>query len=112
MSIGDVAQLKLMAKALDGTDTNNTITGAATKVTTITSITLVNLSTTTARTVTIAMYGHAAANTLAVITLAALATEILTGLDYILQAGEIMYLSQDTGTDVNAAVMGISEVTS
>ena len=110
MAIGDVMQKKLLAKALSITDTDNTITGVANTITTITSITLVNLNTTTARTVTIAGYGHAVANTVAVIPLAALATEMLTGLDYVLAAGEIYYFSQDIGTDVNVTVMGIEEV--
>jgi len=110
VAIGDVTQKKLLAKALTATDTENTVTGATGKITTITSITLVNLNTTTARTVTIAGYGHAAGNTIALIPIAALATEILTGLDYVLAAGEVFYFSQDTGTDVNVAVMGIEEV--
>jgi len=112
MAIGDVTQKKLLAKALSATNTDSSITGAVTKTTTITSITLVNLNTTTARTITIYGYGTAAGNTIAVITLAALATEILTGLDYVLAAGEQYYFKQDAGTDVNATVMGIEEVVS
>jgi hypothetical protein len=112
MAIGDVAQKKLLAKALTITNTDSSVTGAATKLTTITSITLANLNTTTARTVTIYGYGTAAGNTVAIITIPALGTEILTGLDYVLAAGESYYFKQDTGTDVNATVMGIEEVVS
>ena len=112
MAIGDVTQKKLLAKALSATNTDSSITGAASKVTTITSITLVNLNTTTARTVTIYGYGTPAGNTIAVITLPALGTEILTGLDYVLEAAEVYYFSQDTGTDINVTVMGIEEVVS
>ncbi|KUO77892.1 MAG: hypothetical protein APF81_10395 [Desulfosporosinus sp. BRH_c37] len=51
MAIGDVTQKKLLAQALSTTNTANAITGAESKVTTITSITLVNTSAST-RTVT------------------------------------------------------------
>jgi hypothetical protein len=110
MAVGDVTQKKLLAKALNITASQNAITGAANKVTTITSITVYNSSSSAGCTVDIYAYGTSAANVIARISLAPLATEILTGLDYVLTAGESFYFGPSAANVINIAVMGIEEV--
>ncbi len=110
MAIGDVTQKKLLQKALTTTATGSAVTGATSKTTTITSITLLNTGT-TARTISVYLYGTAVNNEIARIPLVAGGSEILTGLDWILLPTETLSLKQDAGTDVNVAVMGLEEVT-
>ncbi len=115
MAIGDVTQKKLLQKALTTTPANSQITGAAGKVNTITSISLkLQNGATTKRTVTCYIYGTAATNELFTLEIDpyGVKSEILSGLDYVLAAGETMCFKQDAGTDVNIAVMGIEEVIS
>lgn len=107
--VGDVTQAKLLQKALDTTAANSAITnGGATIKTTITSITIANTGATD-RTVTMYTYGTATSNAFPIKVLAGKFVN-LTGLDYVLSNAESFYFKQDTGTDVNIAVMGISEV--
>ena len=110
MAVGDVTQKKLLAKALNIAASQNYLTGAASKVTTITSITVFNSSSSIGRTVDIYAYGTNAANVIARIPLAPLATEILTGLDYVLTAGERFYFGPSADNVINIVVMGIEEV--
>lgn len=110
MALGDMTPLKLLQKALTATATDSQITGAANTRTTITSISLYN-SGATKRTICVYAYGTAASNIILCIPLdpAGIFSIALTGLDYILAAAETMSFKQDTGTDVNIAVMGIQE---
>lgn len=110
MAIGDVTQKKALSGALSSAGV--TLTCSANKTLTLTSFTFCNTNATTARTATVQGYVASASGTLAIIPLAAKATEIMSGLDYVLAAGESWYFSQDTGTDVNVAVMGLEEVIS
>ena len=111
MATGDFTPKKLLQKALDTTATNSQITGETNRRTIITSIT-VNIPTgSTKRTISVYAYGTTAANEIITIPLdpAMTKSQVITGLDYILVAGETMSFKQDVGTDVNIAVMGIEE---
>jgi hypothetical protein len=107
--IGDTTQKKLLQKTLDTTASNSKITNEnANEKTMISSITLLNTSTTD-RIISIYAYGTATTNEVIRIPLKASGTEIINQLDYILSDSESFYFKQDSGNDVNIAVMGISE---
>lgn len=107
MAIGDVTQKKLMLKILNTTANSNIISGEATKIKTITSITLQN-SNVASRVVTIYLDDYAIIR----VPLDVNASEILTGLDYIITGAGSFTAKQDEGTDVIIAVMGVEEVVS
>lgn len=111
MAVGDFTPKRLLQKALDTTAANSMITGAASRRTTVTSITLSIPTGTTKRTISIYLYGSAASNEVLTIPIdpAVTKSEVITGLDYVLLAGETMSFKQDAGTDVNIAIMGIEE---
>lgn len=112
MAAGDFTPKKLLQKALDTTTANSQITGAVNTRTIITSISakLQNAGV-TKRTVTVYLYGTAAANEQFVFVLdpAGVRADVITGLDWVLAAGETLSIAQDVGADVNIAVMGVEE---
>jgi len=112
MAVGDFTPKKLLQKALTTTATESQITGAVNTRTTVTSITYANTNTTTTRSVTPYIYGTTATNRLPLASYPANSGDILTGLDYVLLAGETMSFAQDSGTDVTVTIMGIEEVVS
>ena len=84
------------------------VTGASSKTTYITEIWLANTGS-TARTVTLYTLGTSASNMLASISVPANGCQIIQGLKIILNAGEILYAKQDTGTDITMTIYGGAE---
>lgn len=110
MAIGDVSQVKLYEGALSTTATNQYYTNISSNYkTTVTSITILNTNTTTTRYVSVYIYGSNASNQIMYIPVPANGCQILTQLDYVLSNTDSIYFKQDTGTDANIAVMGITE---
>ena len=105
-----VTQTRLIQATLTTTNTATYFSNAgANYITTITSITLINTNSTTTRTVTAYIAGTASGNILFTIQIYPNGTQIITGLDYILANTDSIYFKQDTGADVNIAVMGVVE---
>jgi capsid protein len=108
MAVGDRSAKKLSQSALTSSLAAQ-VTGAVSKRTQITKLWITNTNTTTTRYVQLAAFGTATANQLANnIELAAKAT-ILIENAVVLEAGEILYAKQDTGTDVVITTFGIEE---
>jgi hypothetical protein len=109
MAIGDIAKIKMSQGALSATVTAK-VTASSGYQYIVKEIWLVN-SGTTDRIVSLYAHGSATANLLATIKVLASDCVILSDCAIVLDAAQVLYMKQDTGTDVTATIYGYTEAT-
>lgn len=109
MAVGDIA-LKKLFQGLLSTAVAAKYTTPTGKQAQILSIWLDNQNTTLGRKVALYAHGTASTNRLMNnIIINPLTGEVISDINIILNAGEVLALSQDLGTDVNCTIYGIEE---